>query len=64
LLGVFIVTEKFESFGERFEHFLTFGAQLTGSPVRPGIFYMLPLHNDLREIIDGALGIKVDFALQ
>ena len=64
LFGVFIVTEKFESFGQRFEHFLTFGAQLTETPVRPGIFYMLPLHTDFRKIIDGALGIKVDFALR
>lgn len=63
LLGVFIVTEDVEDFGDRFEHFVDFGAQLTGSVVRPGLFYMLPLHNDFQDIIDGTLGIKVDFVL-
>ncbi len=64
LLGVFIVTEDYDDFGDRFTHSLAFGAQLTTSQVRPGLFYILPLDNNLNNIIDGTLGLKVDFVLK
>jgi hypothetical protein len=64
LLGVFIISEDVEDFGDRFSHSLALGAQLTMGQVRPGLFYMLPLDDDLNNIIDGTLGLKVDFALK
>lgn len=64
LLGVFIVTEDFNDFGDRFTHALAFGAQLTTSQVRPGLFYILPLNGDFNDFLDGTLGLKVDFALK
>jgi hypothetical protein len=64
LLGVFIISEDVEDFGDRFSHSLALGAQLTMGQVRPGLFYMLPLDDDLNNIIDSTLGLKVDFALK
>jgi hypothetical protein len=64
LLGIFIVTEDVDDFGDRFTHSLAFGAQLTVGQVRPGLFFVLPLENDLSAFLDGTLGLKVDFALK
>jgi len=63
LLGIAIITEDVDDFGDRFTHSIDFGAQLTGYSVRPGIFYMIHLDEDLSEDLDGVLGIKVDFVL-
>jgi len=63
LLGMAIITEAVDGFGDRFSHSIDFGVQLTGYSVRPGIFYMIPLDEDLSEDLDGALGVKVDFML-
>src|SRR5574341_1181816 len=62
LLGVFIVSESVDDFGDRFNHSLALGAQLTMGQVRPGLFYMLPLDKDVNDVIDGILGLKADFA--
>jgi hypothetical protein len=64
LLGVFIISEDVDDFGDRFTHSLAFGAQLTTSQVRPGLFYMLPLDDDFNDFLDGTLGLKVDFVLK
>lgn len=53
-----------DDFGDRFTHSLSFGAQLTDRPVRPGIFYIVPLDEDLQDFLDGTLGIKIDLALR
>jgi hypothetical protein len=63
LLGIVVITEDYENFGDRFTHFIDFGAQLTGYSVKPGIFYSIPLDDDFRDDLDGVLGVKVDFAL-
>jgi hypothetical protein len=60
LLGLGILSEDVEDFGDRFTHAVAFGAQLTGLPVRPGIFYQIYLDKDLNEDIDGVLGIKIE----
>jgi hypothetical protein len=64
LLGVFIVSEDVDKFGDRFIHSFAFGAQYTGSFVRPGLFYTLPLDEDINEDISGMLGLKVDVVLK
>jgi len=63
LLGNAIISEDVEDFGDRFNHSIDFGAQLTGHTVNPGVFYLLPLDKDQRDSLDGVLGLKVDFAL-
>ncbi|MDZ7288982.1 MAG: transporter [candidate division KSB1 bacterium] len=61
-MGLFIATEDFENFGDRFTHSIAFGAQVTDNAVRPGIFYQIPLDEDFKEFIDGILGIKVEIS--
>lgn len=63
LLGIAIITSDVGSFGDRFNHSIDFGAQLTGHTVNPGVFYVLPLDEDQRDALSGVLGIKVDFVL-
>lgn len=64
LLGIFIITEDVGDFGDRFIHSLAFGAQLTASQVRPGLFYVLPLDDEFKLFLDGTLGLKVDLVLK
>ncbi|KPK89026.1 hypothetical protein AMJ80_10355 [bacterium SM23_31] len=64
LLGRAIVTEKTLKPSERFDHFITFGAQLTGNVLRPGIFLQIPLDKDFRDIVSYVLGFKTEYTLR
>jgi hypothetical protein len=64
LLGVFIISEDVEDFGDRFNYSLALGAHLTSAQIRPGLFYVLPLDQYFNNPLDGTLGLKVDFALR
>lgn len=61
-LGAFIVTEDIKEFPERFDHYAVFGISLINSPVRPAIFYQLPVDDDLNELINGIFGLKLEGA--
>jgi hypothetical protein len=61
--GLAFISEDIDDFGDRFIHSLAFGAQWTGGNVRPGIFYEIYLKEDLRDFVDGVLGIKLDVSL-
>lgn len=63
LLGLALITEDLYAFAEQFDHFAAFGAQVTDWPVRPGIFYQIPLDDEYRYNMKGVLGIKVDAVL-
>lgn len=63
LLGNFIISEPTEDLAERFTHSLAAGAQMTDSRVRPGLFYVLPLDDEINNFLDGTLGLRVDVAL-
>lgn len=63
LAGLAFISEDIENFEDRFIHSLAFGAQWTGGNVKPGIFYEIYLKEDLRDFVDGVLGIKVDVSL-
>jgi len=63
LAGLAFISEDIDNFEDRFIHSLAFGAQLTGSHVRPGIFYGIYLKEDFRDVVDGVLGIKFDVSL-
>lgn len=62
--GIGIVTEKFDDFGDRFVHAITFGALWNRGSIRPGIFYKLYLKKRMSDLIDGVLGIKVEVVLK
>ncbi len=63
LEGLAIITEDIDNFEDRFTHSLAFGAQWTGSNIKPGIYYQIYLKEDFRDVVDGVLGIKVDVDL-
>ena len=64
LEGLAIITGYQDNFEDRFVHSLAFGAQWTGSNIRPGIYYQIYLKEDIRDFVDGVLGIKVDVDLK
>jgi hypothetical protein len=64
LEGLAIISEDINDFEDRFTHSLTFGARWTRSNIRPGIYYQIYLKEDLRDDVDGVLGIKVDVDLK
>lgn len=63
LVGIGIITEDVDDFGDRFINDLAFGIQLNRGSFRPGIFYKISLKKDVRDIIRGAFGIKLDVIL-
>ncbi|UCF05158.1 MAG: hypothetical protein JSV33_14765 [bacterium] len=63
LTGLVWLSGDFVDFGDRFYHSLAFGAQYTGIPLRPGIFYMLYLKDVLSDDVDGVLGFKLEFVV-
>ena len=63
-VGLAIITEEADEFGDRFTHSLAFGAQWTEGVVRPGIFYQIYLDEDMEEVVDGVLGIKIETSLK
>ena len=64
LVGVAIITEDVDKASDRFVHSLAFGVQFTGISIRPGIFYKIYLKEDLRDIVDGVLGIKFEASVR
>ncbi len=60
LSGLFLITTDVGNFAEQFDNFFAFGAQATDWPVRPGIFYQIPLDDEYRYALKGVLGVKVD----
>lgn len=64
LAGIGILSEESEDFGDRFEHMLAFGAQWNRGWIRPGIYYQLYLKKEMREYINGVLGIKLEIDLK
>lgn len=62
--GIGIITEDAEDFGDRFVNMLAFGVVWNGSTIRPGIFYNIYLKKELRELVRGVIGIRVDVMLR
>lgn len=63
LLGLFLASESGIDFTDRFDHFAAFGVQVTDLPVRPGVFYQLPIDEWYRYVMNGVLGVKLDIVL-
>ena len=63
LIGLFIITEDADDFGDSFEHSINFGASYVSETITPGIFYKIYLSEDLSDVIDGVLGINIEVAL-
>jgi hypothetical protein len=62
--GIGIITEDVEDFGDRFINMLAFGVVWNRSAFRPGIFYKIYLKKDLRELVRGVIGIRLNVVLR
>jgi len=64
IVGLAVITEEADEFGDRFTHSLVFGSQWTEGIVKPGIFYQIYLDEDMEEVVDGVFGIKIETSLK
>ncbi|UCH98170.1 MAG: transporter [Candidatus Aminicenantes bacterium] len=64
LAGIAVITEEVDDFGDRFIHSLAFGLQWVRGSIRPGIFYKIYLKEEMKDIVSGVLGIKLDVLLK
>jgi hypothetical protein len=62
-LGIAIISQDIDNFGDRLVHQLGFGAQWKEALITPKIFYRIYLREEMREIIDGVLGIGVSISI-
>ena len=58
-----ILTEEYNSFGDRFIHAITLGAQATNLPVRPGIYMKFFADEDYEDYVKNVFGVKVDVSI-
>ena len=59
LVGLVIITE----FSDCFINSIDLGATYISNSISPGVFYKLYLKEDLSDIVDGVLGIKIDVSV-
>ena len=62
-VGVAIISEEIENFGDRFVNMVNIGAQWRESVVTPEVFYKIYLRSEIRHNINGILGIGVKISL-
>ncbi len=59
LIGLMMLTQETNDFGDRFAHSINFGASYLSRHFAPGIFYKIYLKDELSDVIDGVLGINL-----
>jgi hypothetical protein len=62
--GIVIVTEEADELSDRFVHSVNFGTGYIGDSFTAGIFYKIYLKEQFSDIVDGVLGINLDYALK
>lgn len=62
-IGLFLASEETEEFGDQFQHHFAFGVGVRNFPIRPSLWYQVPLENDVRAVIDGVFGVQVEVSL-
>ena len=62
LAGVFFLSSEAETFSDKFNHTLAFGARYARGPFTPGFFYQVYLSEPISNSVSGVLGI--DFVYQ
>jgi hypothetical protein len=62
LSGLFLITQHVPDFGDRFDHQFAVGITMIGYPVKPQVFYQFPLDSGARDILDGLVGLRLEYA--
>lgn len=61
--GIAIISQQVDNFGDRLINLLGFGAQWKESRITPKIFYRIYLREEMRNVIDGVLGVGVTVSI-
>jgi hypothetical protein len=62
-VGVVIISEDIQKFEDRFVNMLNIGTQWDGGIVKPMVYYNYYLRKEIRQTIDGVLGIGVNVSI-
>ena len=63
IVGIVVISQDIDNFGDRFINMLNIGAQWKGAIVTPKVFYKIYLRNEIRHNVDGVLGIGVNISI-
>jgi hypothetical protein len=63
LIGMVWLTEDFDDSGDRFAHSINFGVSYVSEHFMPGVFYKIYLKDDFRDLVDGVLGVNLEFTM-
>jgi hypothetical protein len=63
VIGIAIISEDVDNFGDRFVNMINIGAQWRETTVTPKIFYEIYLRDEIRHNVDGVLGIGVNVSI-
>lgn len=58
---LYLVTEDVPDFGDRFDHQFAFGLTLIDYPIKPQLFYEIPLDSGVRDIVNGVIGLRLEY---
>jgi hypothetical protein len=58
------ISEDIQEFGDRFVNMLNVGVQWMGATVTSKIYYKIYLRNEIRQMVDGLLGIGVNLSIK
>ncbi len=64
LTGIAILTESVDNFDDRFINLLSFGFQWKDETFTPKLYYQIFLRDQLKQLVDGILGIGVTVSLK
>ncbi len=63
LVGMMMITEDTDDFGDRFVHSIDFGASFVSKHFAPGVFYKIYLKEELSDFVDGVFGVDLEVYL-
>lgn len=61
--GLLLLSNKTYTFSERFNNMFSIGGTYLGTSVRPSVFYQFYLNEGMSNMLNGAFGVRMDFAL-
>jgi len=62
-IGVAIISQQADTFGDRFVNMFNLGAQWKEDVITPKVFYKIYLREEMRDMIDGVLGLGVSVSI-
>lgn len=63
LMGIAILTGEGDEFSDHFVHSINFGLSYVSPHLLPGVFYKIYLKDEFRDLVDGVIGVNLEFIM-